>query len=93
MHIELNDEDARRSGVADAEMVRVFNDYGSISAVCRVSERVRPGVAWMPFGGLTDAQEFTGAVNRLTPEEPTDWGGGSGFYDAFVEVAPLAVAL
>jgi hypothetical protein len=24
----------------------------------------------------------------LTAEEPTDWGGGSGFYDAFVEVAP-----
>jgi hypothetical protein len=22
----------------------------------------------------------------LTPEEPTDWGGGSGLYDAFVEV-------
>jgi len=93
LHIELNEKDARRSGVADAEMVRVFNDYGSISAVCRVSERVRPGVAWMPFGGLTDAQEFTGAVNRLTPEEPTDWGGGSGFYDAFVEVAPLAASL
>jgi hypothetical protein len=28
-------------------------------------------------------------VNVLTPEEPTDWGGGSGFYDAFVEVAPV----
>jgi hypothetical protein len=26
-------------------------------------------------------------VNVLTPEEPTDWGGGSGLYDAFVEVA------
>jgi hypothetical protein len=26
--------------------------------------------------------------NVLTAEEPTDWGGGSGFYDAFVEVAP-----
>ena len=25
----------------------------------------------------------------LTPEEPTDWGGGSGLYDAFVEVVPI----
>ena len=24
--------------------------------------------------------------NVLTPEEPTDWAGGSGFYDAFVDV-------
>jgi hypothetical protein len=28
----------------------------------------------------------------LTPEEPTDWGGGSGFYDAFVEVGPAGAA-
>ena len=28
------------------------------------------------------------SVNVLTPEEPTDWGGGSGLYDAFVEVRP-----
>ena len=27
------------------------------------------------------------SVNVLTAEEPTDWGGGSGLYDAFVEVS------
>ena len=29
------------------------------------------------------------SVNVLTAEEPTDWGGGSGLYDAFVEVRPM----
>ena len=58
--------------------------------MCSVSDRVRPGVVWMPFGGLTDASGTRQSVNVLTPEEPTDWGGGSGFYDAFVEVAPVA---
>jgi len=28
-------------------------------------------------------------VNVLTAEEPTDWGGGSGLYDAFVEVSAV----
>ena len=56
----------------------------------RVSDRVRPGVAWMPFGGFTDARGARLSVNVLTPEEPTDWGGGSGLYDTFVEVAPVA---
>jgi len=42
----------------------------------------------MPFGGFTDAGGTRRAVNVLAAEEPTDWGGGSGFYDAFVEVAP-----
>jgi hypothetical protein len=40
----------------------------------------------MPFGGLNDAAGARRSVNMLTPEEPTDWGGGSGFYGAFVEV-------
>ena len=38
--------------------------------------------------GSSDAGGTRRAVNVLTAEEPTDWGGGSGFYDAFVEVAP-----
>jgi anaerobic selenocysteine-containing dehydrogenase len=58
-----------------------------VRARCAVSDRVRPGVAWMPFGGFMDASGARASVNVLTPEEPTDWGGGSGLYDAFVEVA------
>jgi hypothetical protein len=45
----------------------------------------------MPFGTFTDASGERRSVNALTPEEPTDWGGGSGLYDAFVEVERVAV--
>ena len=45
----------------------------------------------MPFGGSVDADDQRRSVNALTPEEPTDWGGGSGLYDAFVEVVPIPV--
>ena len=64
------------------------NGSGEVRAVCRVSDRVRPGVAWMPFGGFMDADGRRLSVNVLTEEEPTDWGGGSGLYDAFVDVRP-----
>jgi anaerobic selenocysteine-containing dehydrogenase len=84
--IELCAEDATSRGLSDGEIVEVYNRQGSIAAECRISERVRTGVAWMPFGGLRDAQGNDRSVNTLTPEEPTDWGGGSGFYDTFVEV-------
>jgi anaerobic selenocysteine-containing dehydrogenase len=87
LFVELHPEDARQRGVAAGDVVRVWNDRGEVCAVCRVSDRVRPGVAWMPFGLLTDAAGNRRAVNLLTAEEPTDWGGGSGLYDAFVEVA------
>src|SRR5580765_3836487 len=89
LFIEIHPDDARLRGVATGDAVRVWNGRGDVRAVCAVSERVRPGVAWMPYGGLTDAGGAPQSVNVLTPEEPTDWGGGSGFYDAFVEVTPV----
>jgi anaerobic selenocysteine-containing dehydrogenase len=88
LFIEIHPEDARARRLASGDAARVWNERGEVRAVCSVSDRVRPGVAWMPFGGSVDASGTRRAVNVLTAEEPTDWGGGSGFYDAFVEVAP-----
>jgi anaerobic selenocysteine-containing dehydrogenase len=93
LFIEIHPEDARRRQVATGDAVRVWNERGELRAVCSVSDRVRPGVAFMPFGGLSDASGARRSVNVLTPEEPTDWGGGSGLYDAFVEVAAASGVL
>jgi anaerobic selenocysteine-containing dehydrogenase len=89
LFIEIHADDARERGVGDGDVVSVRSDRGELQAICVVSNRVRPGVAWMPFGGLTDAAGNRRSVNVLTAEEPTDWGGGSGLYDVFVEVAPV----
>lgn len=56
-------------------------------------KKLRPGIRKhrdstdMPFSGFTDAEGRRVSVNLLTLEEPTDWGGGGGLYDAFVEVS------
>ena len=92
LFIELHADDASRRGLAEGDAVSVHNAFGELRAICRISDRVRPGVAWMPFGGFLDADGRRRSVNALTPEEPTDWGGGSGLYGAFVEVAPAPVA-
>ena len=88
LFVEIHPQDAQQRGVANGDAVRVWNHRGEVDAVCSVTDRVRPGVVSMPFGGLVDAGGARRSVNVLTPEEPTDWGGGSGLYDAFVEVAP-----
>jgi anaerobic selenocysteine-containing dehydrogenase len=88
LFIQIHPEDARTRGVASGDLVSVRNGSGEVRAVCRVSDRVRRGVAWMPFGGFMDADGRRLSVNVLTEEEPTDWGGGSGLYDAFVDVRP-----
>ena len=84
--IELHADDAEARGLAEGDDVLVKNETGDVRAVCRITERVQRGIAWMPFGGLKDARGNAWHVNSLTKEEPTDWGGGSGYYDAFVEV-------
>lgn len=86
LFIELHADDAKARQLSHGETVKVGNEQGMITAECRISDRVQPGVVWMPFGGFGDVKGQACSVNILTPEEPTDWGGGSGFYDAFVEV-------
>jgi len=88
LFIELNAADATSRGVSDGDRVCVRSEQGEVESICRLSTRVRPGVAWMPFGGLADASGARRSVNALTAEAPTDWGGGSGLYDVLVEVAP-----
>ena len=90
--IDIHPDDAGRRGLKDGELVLVQGERGHLKAVCRISKRVLPGVAWMPYGGLHDASGTRQSVNLLTSEEPTDWGGGSGLYDAFVEVSADARA-
>ncbi len=89
LFIEVHADDASSRDLLHGDIVRVSNRQGAVVAECRVSDRVRPGLAWMPFGGFGDAEGNARSVNTLTPEEPTDWGGGSGFYDTFVEVTPF----
>jgi anaerobic selenocysteine-containing dehydrogenase len=86
LYVEISQEDATSRQLQDEDSVEVFNEQGSVFASCRISDRVQPGVVWMPFGGWGDSLGNSRSVNVLTPEEPTDWGGGSGFYDAFVDV-------
>lgn len=86
LFVEIHAEDALGRNLAHGDSVQVANDQGIVVAECRVSDRVRPGIVWMPFGGFGDARGNACSINTLTPEEPTDWGGGSGFYDTFVEV-------
>ena len=86
LYIEINQEDAASRQLNDEDTVEVFNEQGSVFASCRISDRVQPGVVWVPFGGWGDSLGNPRSINVLTPEEPTDWGGGSGFYDAFVDV-------
>ncbi len=90
LEIDLHPDDAAARNLHDGQLVRVSNPQGELTAWCRISLKVARGVARLPFGGLVDALGHSAHVNQLTPEQPTDWAGGSGFYDTFVHVNPAA---
>ena len=88
--VEVHPEDARGRGIADGEVVEVFNDRGVYRCVARVSADVRPGVlvglgVWWRKLGLGGTN-----VNELTHQGLTDLGRAATFYDCLVNVRKAA---
>ena len=87
--VEMHADDAAARGLADGQLVRVFNDRGEHHCVLRLNGRARPGVVnglgvwWRKFG-----RNGTN-VNELTHQKLTDLGQAPAFYDCLVEVAAL----
>lgn len=86
--LEIHADDAAARGIADGQMVRVYNDRGEYHCRAHVSARARPGVV----NGLGIWWRKLGAngtnVNELTSQRLTDLGRGPVFYDCLVQVAP-----
>jgi predicted molibdopterin-dependent oxidoreductase YjgC len=48
-YVEMNPEDAARIGLDGARRVRVISRRGEIEVAVRLTERIRPGVVFIPF--------------------------------------------
>jgi anaerobic selenocysteine-containing dehydrogenase len=84
--LEIAAHDAAQRGIADGDVVRVFNQRGSYRCVARINGRARAGVVhglgvWWRKLGLDGAN-----VNQVTSQRLTDMGGGPTFYDCAVQV-------
>jgi len=58
--VEINPEDARKLGISDTDVVEVSSRRGKIQTKARVTDKVTPGVIFMPFHFAEQA------ANRLT---------------------------
>lgn len=84
--LDLSAYDAAARGIEDGEMVRTFNDRGSVFARARVGDRVPPGTVAMPSGWWASLSPGGSSVNALTQDAISDYGEGPAFHDALVEV-------
>ncbi|MBU9549377.1 molybdopterin-containing oxidoreductase family protein [Burkholderia multivorans] len=87
-HLDMHPADAASRGIADGDLVRIFNDRGSMQAVARVTDRARAGLVvglsiwWKKLS--PDGRN----ANEVTSQALTDLGNSATFYDCLVEVEP-----
>lgn len=88
--VSLHADDAASRGIADGDVVRIWNDLGQIEAACRVDGSVRQGVCSFPKGVWLGALAGGRTANALVPDTVSDLAGGACFNDARVAVARAA---
>ncbi|MCB1739146.1 MAG: molybdopterin-dependent oxidoreductase, partial [Gammaproteobacteria bacterium] len=93
--LSMHPDDARQRGIADGDIVRVFNDRGALLSCVQLSSDIRPGVVKLPTGAWYDplepgrpgSLEKHGNPNVLTPDRGTSkLAQGPIAHSALVEV-------
>ena len=82
----LHPADAERRAIAPGMRVVVYNDRGAFTAVARVEDTIREGVAWAPSIWWGKLAADGANANHTTSQRETDMGHGPVFYDNLVEV-------
>jgi anaerobic selenocysteine-containing dehydrogenase len=85
-HLDMHADDAGPRGVSDGDLVRVFNDRGSMTLRARVNGKPRRGVVVAPSVWWKKHAPDGRNANDLTSQRIADLGGAATFYDCLVEV-------
>jgi anaerobic selenocysteine-containing dehydrogenase len=90
-HLDIHPDDSASRGIADGDMVRIFNDRGTFIAKARVTDKARAGLVvglsvwWKKLG--RDGKN----ANEVTSQQLTDMGRAPTFYDTLVQVERVVV--
>jgi Tat-targeted selenate reductase subunit YnfE len=88
----LNPIDAKKRGIANGDMVRVFNGRGEVRIAAKVTPRIMPGVSAMGQGAWHDARmtgdrvDHGGCMNTLTTQRPSPLAKGNPQHTNLVEI-------
>jgi anaerobic selenocysteine-containing dehydrogenase len=85
-HLDMHADDAAPRGIANGDLVRVFNDRGSMTLRARVNGKPRRGVVVAPSVWWKKHAPDGRNANDLTSQRIADLGGAATFYDCLVEV-------
>jgi anaerobic dimethyl sulfoxide reductase subunit A len=86
----INPADAEARGIKHADMVKVYNDRGTVLIPAKVTTRIMPGVLSLPQGAWfapdKDGVDHGGCVNVLTSLRPSPLAKGNPQHTNLVQV-------
>jgi anaerobic selenocysteine-containing dehydrogenase len=85
----MHPDDAAARGLADDDLVRVFNELGEVHCILDIDAGIRSGTVSLPKGLWRRSTRNKATGTALVPDTLTDLGGGACFNDARVQVASL----
>jgi anaerobic selenocysteine-containing dehydrogenase len=88
--LHMHPDDAAPRGIAQDDLVRVFNGRGECLLTVSLGDTVRPGVVRAPSVRWARNSPRGRNVNALTSDRLTDLGGGATFYSCLVQVERCA---
>jgi len=92
VELSMHSDDAKARGLADGDLVRIFNELGEVHCPLAVAPSIRPGTVSLPKGLWRRSTRNGVTGTALVPDRLTDLGGGACFNDARVQVASLPTA-
>jgi anaerobic selenocysteine-containing dehydrogenase len=90
--LTMHPDDAQARGLAEGDVVRIFNAQGEVHCPLTVTAAIRPGIVSLPKGLWRRSTSNGATATALVPDTLTDLGGGACFNDARVQVVSLARA-
>ena len=87
--LQMHPGDADARGLADGDLVRIFNELGEVHCPLQVLSEIRQGTVSLPKGLWRRSTRNGVTGTALVPDSLTDIAGGACFNDARVQVASL----
>jgi anaerobic selenocysteine-containing dehydrogenase len=84
--VKINSDDASNRGISEGDWVYVENDRGSTKLLAKISNAVKPGVAFTVKDYWPKLCPDNQGVNFTTPDYIADMGGGSTFQTNLVQI-------
>lgn len=92
-HVLINPIDAKARGIETDDLVRVFNDRGTVEIRAKVTPRIMPGVTSIPQGAwytpvMKDGKrvDVGGNINTLTHHRPSPLAKGNAQHTVLVQI-------